>query len=293
LARRARYNTGGKWFKGSTHTHTVRSDGGLTYRQMMSLYARAGFDFLFITDHNFTADIEREPNPPLLALNGVEVDGNYDGANYHVLGLGVSKPVDPAWSIEKKLRFLKREGAIRVLAHPAWSGVKVPGALKWNFDGVEAFNAVCHWLNGKSLGLYHWDCMLEKNPNTLGFCGDDAHHLRGQTGRWNIGWVMVNAPELTKRNVLGAIRRGNFYCTQGPAFRRIETTCTRVRVKTSGVKEIRLVGPKHIGDRVSAPGRGRPLTEAAFDISGKHCYLRMDIEDFHGRRAWSNTLFVE
>ena len=40
-----RYDTSGRWFKGSLHLHTVRSDGHLTLEKVAGKYAREQFDF--------------------------------------------------------------------------------------------------------------------------------------------------------------------------------------------------------------------------------------------------------
>jgi predicted metal-dependent phosphoesterase TrpH len=47
---------GGRWFKGNTHIHTTRSDGGMTYAQITALYAAAGYDFLVAADHWVPSD---------------------------------------------------------------------------------------------------------------------------------------------------------------------------------------------------------------------------------------------
>ena len=37
---------------------------------------------------------------------------------------------------------------------------------------------------------------------------------------------------------------------------------------------------------------GRLLTKAFFDIPENWSYAYLEIEDFHGRRDWTNSLFV-
>ena len=56
--------------------------------------------------------------------------------------------------------------------------------LRHGFDGVEIYNHVCRWLNGKGHGLCYWDAMLQHQPNLLGFAVDDAH-LRPEHPGWN------------------------------------------------------------------------------------------------------------
>ena len=37
-------------------------------------------------------------------------------------------------------------------------------------------------------------------------------------------------------------------------------------------------------------GNGRTATEAEFSVTDEHAYLRVEIEDEHGRLAWTNAL---
>ena len=48
---RYRYDTSGRWYKGSIHLHTVGSDGHLTLDELVQKYSEAKFDFIAITDH--------------------------------------------------------------------------------------------------------------------------------------------------------------------------------------------------------------------------------------------------
>ena len=50
------YRTPKHWFKGNTHIHTTRSDGGKS-PEVAELYAGAGYDFLFRTDHWVASDV--------------------------------------------------------------------------------------------------------------------------------------------------------------------------------------------------------------------------------------------
>ena len=56
-----------QWFKGNTHTHTIDSDGDSTPDDVAKWYRKHGYQFLFITDHEYLTD----PSP-LNALFGVK-----------------------------------------------------------------------------------------------------------------------------------------------------------------------------------------------------------------------------
>ncbi len=283
-----RCNADGPWFKGNAHIHTTFSDGGKDYRTVATMYAERGYDFVFITDHGRVADIEGQPDLPLLALNGVEIDGvDGTGAWFHALGLGYSGSLLNGVSFDQQFTHLQQAGAIVVLAHPCWSGNSVADSLRHAFDGVEAYNHICNYLNGKSLSTYHWDRMLAEDPRTLAFSVDDAH-LNGNEP-WDGGWIMVSAPALNRDSILNSIQAGSFYSTQGPLFKSIHVEQGRISVRTSPVSMIRLVDNTAWGDRVFA-GTGKTVTEGEFAVTGRHAYLRVEIEDEHGRLAWTNAL---
>jgi hypothetical protein len=288
-----RYNTDGPWFKGNTHIHTTFSDGGKDYATVAAMYAERGYQFLFITDHGRVAEIEDVPGLSLLALNGIEIDGaDETGASFHAVGLGYSGTLPSggpsgSQSFGVQVSHLQGAGAIVVLAHPYWSGNSIEDALRHGFDGVEVYNHICHYLNGKSTGAYHWDKMLEKNPRTLGFSADDAH-LNGDEP-WDGAFIMLSARSLNRENIMRSLRNGNFYATRGPRFESIHVDEHLITVRTSPVGAIRLVDNTSWGARAYA-GEGRTLTEAQFEVAGPHAYLRVEIEDVCGRLAWTNAL---
>jgi len=294
-ASRFRYDTSGRWFKGNAHLHTTRSDGGLTYAEANALYASAGFDFLFATDHWVASDVAQLPTgaggAPPLWLDGIELDGrDATGALYHVACLGKVTGITREMGFQAALNAVREQDALTVLAHPQWTGNSFDDALRWPFDGVEVYNHVCRWLNGKGEGAAYWNAMLRRNPAVLGLAVDDAH-LRPEHPGWNGGWIMVNAAARAPQPIMGAIYRGNFYASCGPEFHSIRFDGTNVEVETSSVQFIRLVGPAYWGQRLGSFDDQR-LTGARFAVPVEWDYAYLEIEDERGRRAWTNTLFV-
>ena len=68
----------------------------------------------------------------------------------------------------------RAQAGIVILAHPHWTGNTIEDAVRWHFDGVEVYNHVCQWINGKSDGAIHWSAMLERFPDTLAFAADGS-----------------------------------------------------------------------------------------------------------------------
>lgn len=293
MQHRFRYDGPGRWFKGNTHIHSTASDGGTALPDIAALYAGAGYDFIFLTDHWVASDAAAVcPHPPLLLIDGIELDGrDSTGAYYHVVCLGKTHGLRKEDGLERALAEARRQGALTVLAHPRWTGNSDHDARRWRFDGVEVYNHVCRWLNGKDNGSAHWDAMLRDNPATLGLAADDAH-LKPEHPGWNGGWVMVRSEDGSAEAIVAALRRGSFYSSCGPEFRWISLDGTAVCFESSPVQFARLVGPGFAGHRVGSFD-GTPLTAARFDIPAKWPYAVLEIEDDRGRRAWTNALTVE
>jgi len=286
------YETTGNWYKGNAHLHTTASDGGATAAEAARLYAEAGYDFLFRTDHWAASDMAGEAEEaPLLWLDGVELDGPDDhGTYYHVACLGKVAGIERGMGLTAAMGAAREQGALTVLAHPHWSGNGPADALRHDFDGVEIYNHVCRWLNGKGDGLVHWEAMLRSGRNALAFAVDDAH-LRPEHPGYNGGWIVVNAREREADALLAALRAGRFYSSCGPDFHAIRRDGGRVSVETSSVAFIRLVGPGSEGARIGS-FEGELFTEASFDLPPEWAYAYVEIEDAHRRRAWTNNLLA-
>ena len=287
-----RYEINGTWYKGNIHVHSSASDGGKTFAELAQMYADVGYDFLFRTDHWVASDVGSDTEDyPLLWLDGIELDGHdHGGSPYHVVCLGTFTGITPEMGMVPAMEAARAQGAFLILAHPHWTGNSLEDALRWGFHGVEIYNHVCRWLNGKDHGAVYWNAMLQRFPDTLAFAVDDAH-VRPDSPRWNGGWIMVNAANRSRRAIQHAIRVGNFYSSCGPEFHSIEYHGACVAVRTSPVQFVRLVGPAHFGDRVGS-FEGGLLTEATLEIPKRWPYAYLELEDEQGRRAWTNTLFA-
>jgi hypothetical protein len=282
----------GTWFKGNTHIHSTVSDGGMNFMDLAYMYHQAGYHFLFRTDHWVASDVQSDPEEyPLLWLDGIELDGvDLSGSLFHVVGLGSFHDLTRSMGLVPALDAMRAQHGLMILAHPQWTGNSFDDALRWQFDGVEVYNHVCHWLNGKGDGSAYWNAMLRQNPNTLAFAADDAHTKPGETD-WNGAWVMVNASVCEPEPILAALRAGNFYTSRGPEFYSIQYDGERVSLQCSPVQFARLVGPQYNGERCGSFGGGL-ISEAAFSIPPHWSYAYLELEDSQGRLAWSNPLFV-
>jgi len=290
--RHFRYNTIGQWLKGNTHIHSTLSDGGKTFTQLAKIYAGAGYDFLYRTDHWVASDVGADDTAyPLLWLDGVELDGlDYCGSEYHVVCLGTFEDITREMGFCSALEAVRSQGGLMIMAHPHWMGNSIADAARWGFHGVEVYNHVCSFLNGKGDGGVYWHALLARGSDVLGFAVDDAH-LRPEHPTWDGGWIVVNVSDRTRDAIDTAIRSGNFYSSCGPSFISIDRVSTGVTATCSPVRYARLVGPAHAGKRVGTPD-GPLLTDMHFEIPENWPYAILEIEDNVGHRAWTNSLFT-
>lgn len=287
-----RYDTSGRWFKGNTHIHSTASDGGKSFAEIAQLYSAAGYDFLFRTDHWAASDCAEDGEDyPLLWIDGIEIDGRDScGSSFHTVCLGKVSGILKEEGYPAALASARRQGAVLIAAHPFWMGNSFDDCLRWDFDGVEIYNHVCRWLNGKSCGLAHWNAMLEKNPLALAFAADDAHLSDAHPG-YNGGWIMANADDCSAGSLMKSIRSGNFYSSCGPVIESISADENTLRLKTSPVRFARLAGPGSLGARCGA-FEGELMTEINFEIPLDWGYVYAEVEDENGLRAWTNGLFA-
>lgn len=286
-----RYQLTGKWFKGNIHIHSKVSDGGKNFIELSELYASAKYDFLFRTDHWVASAVSSDKNSyPLLWIDGIELDGmDSTGQLFHILCLGKIEGLYQRQDLPLALQLVQKQNVITILAHPFWCGNSFEDTLKWHFDGIEVYNHVCNWLNGKGNGLVHWNAALIHNPNILAFAVDDVH-LTAEHPGWNGGWIMVNAPECTSAAIINNIRTGNFYSTSGPEIHSLSFDGEKLHVEMSPIRFARLVGPRSYGMRTG--GYDTFIENASFLVPAGKPYLYLELEDQYGRKAWTNTLFI-
>lgn len=290
------FTTPGLWLRGNTHTHTSRSDGHKTPAEVVQWYREHGYDFVAITDHR------RIPAPedlasggaaggrPFIVLPGSELD-LFDGQTkipYHLVCLGMREAVQlpEAATVQEALTLAQAAAPVVYVAHPNWHGHETPDLIDLpGCAGVEVYNATCEYLNGKGFSVVHWDALLRRGRLLWGFAADDAHWNRPDAGQ---AWVCVKAAAPTPEAILTALARGLFYSSTGPVLEDVTLSEGRIAVRCSPVERVAFVGPATRGRVVT--GDGGLITAAETRLTGQEQYLRIEVVDERGRRAWTNPL---
>ena len=131
--------------RGAYHIHSNRSDGTGTLDEIALAAARAGLQFIILTDHG---DGTRTPEPPgyrhgVLCIDGVEL--STDEGHYVALGLAAT-PYPIAGTAESVVEDVTRLGGFGLVAHAD----SAKPALRWEawdlpFHGLEWLNIDSEW----------------------------------------------------------------------------------------------------------------------------------------------------
>ena len=290
----------GVWLKGNLHAHTDRSDGMLTVEEVIEAYRGRGYRFLSITDHGMLTYPDERPRDILLIPGEeISVGTSSAGTRFHILTINVEEelPVeegDPDESPQRVIDLTLRYGGLPIVAHPYWSGFNLQDLMSLkNYIGIEIYNTTCELNRQRGLSTVHWDGLLSNGWRLYGFAGDDAHMERRPGLPPDIGgaWIMVKAEEPTVEAVVDAISRGLFYSSNGPEIRGLDIGEGVIHVETSPVRWISFVSNPTLGLRYTAE-RGE-ITEAEFRVTGDETYIRIEVSDIYGRKAWTNPIYVE
>jgi hypothetical protein len=136
VSRQPRRNT----IAGAFHVHTNRSDGAGSIDDVAAAAARAGLDFLVLTDHG---DGRRVPEGPayrsgVLVIDGVEISTT--GGHYAVVGMAPA-PYPLAGEARDVVEDVARLGGLGVVSH----GDSPDPELRWT-DWTQEIDAL-EWLN--------------------------------------------------------------------------------------------------------------------------------------------------
>ena len=288
--------TGGTWYRGCTHTHTTNSDGELTPQEVVTAYKAAGFDFLFITDHDRITDPAPLQGQGILLIPGAEYWWPFpdEKVDYHLVALGPQR--DPAIlpnkaaSIQEAIDVIRATGAMVVLAHPYWCGLvhhQMIGIER--IIGLEVYNHVCEVEVMRGYSRPHWDELLAAGKQLYGLAADDAH-WRGD--RDSVGsWITVRADDLTPAAILDAIGRGLFYASSGPVIHDLRMEDHHLIVNCSPARAVNFMG-RHSSGCTYHNDNG-PITEIRHPMRGNERYLRVEVVGEDGTIAWSNPVYIE
>lgn len=296
-----------RYYKGNTHTHTTNSDGRKKPEDVLRLYKEHGYDFLVISDHWHTFPTGEFEG--MRVLSGIEYDFEFARQVLHVVGVFPNEAAAEGcyqfgMGYRRLIECINELGGAAIAAHPKWSH-NTPDFIL-NLEGVcaaEVYNSFSGppWNPPVADASEILDAVAEAGRCLPWLAADDSHYY---TGEQCMSWTMLQADELTPEGIIAALKRGSFYASQGPLFLDAEIVDGEFRVKTTPVARCSFISDRtNLLDRCQegvtgkpAPGdhhrRGSAMTENVYPIHPDDHYIRCEIEDGEGRKAWTSPVAV-
>lgn len=279
------------------HVHTDLSDGLVSPEEAVRFYIEQGYDAVALTDHwKFGEEGEIEG---LKIISGCEYDvGKSDSANgvYHIVGIGMtSDPKIPedwrnmvktsAAKAAEIIKTIKLYNGLAIVAHPAWS-LNTPEQLLplGDFDGLEIYNSVSeHGMSDRAYSDVIADQLASSGRLTNLLATDDAHYYDGDQCR---AAIMVETTDMDTQGLIRAIRAGRFYATQGPEVHIEKIAPDKVKVICSPCSKI--VFQSNCVWSEGRVVRGERVIEAEYVKYGSDRFVRAEVTDADGKKAWTN-----
>jgi hypothetical protein len=303
----APFSTAGRFWRGNLHTHSSLSDGALPLDEVVSRYKAVGYDFLMMSEH-FThhfdypiADTRHMRGNDFTTILGAELHAPVTSAGewWHIVAAGLPldfAPVQPGETGPQIAKRAAEAGAFVGIAHPAWSQLTIEDGRALSFaHAVEIYNHGCAVECDRGDGFYLLDQLLNENHRHLSaFATDDAHFKNADHFG---GWVHVKAQSLDPDVLLAALKRGEYYSSQGPQFHDITLDGHDLTVSCSPVDTIAVV----CGISRTTIKMGRALISATLDMrkledgwmmQKTSPWFRVVLIDNAGKRAWSNPVWI-
>ncbi len=308
MTRPTAFTASGRFWRGNLHTHSTRSDGVLSPEEVCRRYRAEGYDFLALTDHFIgmygypMVDTRAYRTESFTTLIGAELHSGAqaNGELWHILAVGLPDDFAPPATT----RFVAEPGqetgpeiaaravaagAFVAIAHPQWSGLTLADARGiTSAHAVEIYNHGCATGCDRPDGAAIADLLLTEGRKLSLIATDDAHF--SEPDHFG-GWVMVKAVENTPEALLAALKRGDFYSSQGPLIHDVHLDGEKVVVECSAA-----VSVVAMGWGTGAKGiHGHSMTrcEVPLDRLLGSPWLRVAVIDAAGRRAWSNPIWRE
>lgn len=280
---------GGKYYKVALHLHTTLSDGTKTPEEVAAEYRGRGYDAIALTDHWHFG--EEKTLSGLHVISGIEYnvgDGDTSVGEMHILALGARCEPDVQKDGATRLGIvaaIEAAGGIAVLAHPAWSLNNLADLEELpTVAFTEIYNAVSE--AHESMRAYS-DYFVDAAANSGRYLGllatDDAHYYDGTDNCR--GWVYVKADELTTDSLINALRCGDFYATQAPTVS-VRRDGEKFYVESSPASVI--TAHSNRAWRANRTLRGENLTYFEYEFGPLERWVRFEVLDSRGRRAYTN-----
>lgn len=199
-----------------------------------------------------------------------------------------------AEGINEIIRIANEAGFIVAYNHPSWSLENAVDYLAYdNLFAVEIYNTACVTHGGEEDERAFTD-MLFAGKKIYCMASDDNHNARAfddpacdSFG----GCVYINAEKLEYGVVMQALQKGDFYASTGAQILSLVQDGDKVTVETTPCKRIDLVTHGRRREYIYA-NAGESLTKATFTLREADGFFRIRVEDFKGKKAYSQAYYI-
>ena len=186
--------------------------------------------------------------------------------------------------------YLQERGCFTTYNHPIWSRVDTEEVR--GIRGVWAIE--CYNYNtvnecGEGENTSFWDDLLRHQTNINAFASDDNHN-NGLFPDSCGGYVMVRADELSHEAIVNSLLAGDYYSSSGAYINEILVDKETIMLKGMNAKKVDIIVGGPVGSSQTMLAKeGRPIENISYDLPKEGFYVRIEIEDFYGKKAWTNA----
>lgn len=297
--------------RGDCHCHSTYSDGIGSVTELAEWQAKAGLDFLFVTDHGTVRQkVECVRHPNLWW-------GQEPGAQHHHLGiLGLDRKYTPGADLAVDYRRVIELGGFPFIPHPTgWypttrysaeqiEALEVLGE-EFTIEVINGANNIFDcWDVTDEMSVALWDRHLGQGKVVRGMGNSDAHLPQAIGDVWN--GVLAENP--TRTEVIEALWAGRFFASDGP-FVNLRSGATPMGgilhrragatvlfqyecVDSLGLQQIRVIADGRV--LLDERPTDRPVQRGTvrYRFSGGRSYLRLECYARDNRRAYSNPVYL-
>ena len=277
----------GQWLRGNLHTHSTLSDGNHPPQTVIEQYAKAGYDFLMMSDHDlYTSETHYADlnNFGIALIPGNEISRN----GPHILHVDADKHVHCHEDRQLVIDEINQGRGFSIVPHPNWkedfNHCPHERLEKWQgYTGLEIYNGVVTRLNGSPYATDRWDRLLASGRRLWGYAHDDFHDLtNGDFARgWNVAYANHRSPE----SIVRALRTGKFYASTGVIISCLHVNGNRIHIETENAE--RIVALADTARRIAVADGSSMEVEMANGIR----YLRLECWGRGEQFAWTQPFW--
>lgn len=295
-----------KYLKGNIHTHSNKSDGIYTIKELMKIYKENDYDFLAITDHDVFCDENIED--AIVLIHGIEASCLYTGkdktkgefthfccfAPYKEIKTKIYKYKDYL-GLQKNIKELNKQYSLIQFNHPLFSALLNDEFIK--LEGYQLIEIYNHDDFLEETGMQNSEQLIREllnhNKKILVTAVDDFHgpYQKVKNDKCFGGYIMVNANK-NEKDIIQAIKDGKFYATTGPKILDYRIEKGKLRIETSPVKRIIFYSNMRKCKNVFQ-GEDDEITMGEYQLKGEEFYIWTKIIDKYGNIAWTQPIYLD